>query len=57
MIHTHDINSDFLFANCKRQTQTNPCQLPGKKWVMALTFIAHKITYHNMELQGHSKLP
>jgi len=21
--------------------------LPGKKWVMALTFIAHKMTYHN----------
>jgi len=24
---------------------------------MALTFIADKMTYHNMKLQGHSKLP
>lgn len=39
------------------KTDKSVPKLPGKKWVKALTFIADKMTYHNMKLQGHSKLP
>jgi hypothetical protein len=40
-----------------KNTDKSVPQLSGTKWVMALTLIADKMSYHNMKLQGHNKLP
>jgi hypothetical protein len=43
--------------NGMTNTDKSVPQLSGTKWVTALILIAVKMTYHNMKIQGHSKLP